>query len=289
MDVPARTFTVRATDAVTGFKGIVGDTLNPGETKTVQIVLEPTGSLRARVLFQSGGPAQGVVADLFVNNKHIFSQTEADGSIVLDTVPLGTFTLSLEDPIGKGIARATGTIVDAVDLGDVRLDETAPVVAAVTPPASAAGVPLDQVISLAFSERVNGSTINASNITLSDGAANVIGALMLLPGDAAVTFTPTARLKESTRYTIRVKNVKDLIGKTMTNDFVSSFTSIDLTPPTHLTISPAPSTNGVTVFTTVRLTFSEPIDPTRFVGSPSSSSDPADRSRAGSTTCSATP
>ncbi len=135
-----------------------------------------------------------------------------------------------------------------------------------TPAASAAGVPLDQVISLAFSERINAGTINAANVTLSDGAASVPGALMLLPGDAAVTFTPTAPLKESTRYTIRVKGVKDLIGKTMTNDFVSSFTSIDLTPPTHLTLSPAPNTNGVTVFTTVRLTFSEPIDPTKFVG-----------------------
>ena len=268
VDVPARTFTVRATDAVTGFKGVVGDTLNPGETKTVQIVLEPTGSVRARVLFQGGDPAPGVVADLFVNGKHIFSQTEADGSILFDTAPLGTFTLGFEDPIGTGIARAAGTIVDTVDLGDIRLDETAPAVGTVTPAPAAAGVPLEQVITLTFSERVNASTINAANITLNDGAGEVQGALMLLPGDMAVTFTPAARLEESTRYTIRVKGVKDLIGKAMTNDFVSSFTSIDLTPPSHLTLSPAPGTNGVTVFTTVRLTFSEPIDPARFVGAP---------------------
>ena len=264
VDVPARTFTVRATDG--DFKGVAGDTLNPGETKPVQIVLEPTRSLRARVLFQGGGPAQGVVADLFINSRHIFAQSEADGSIVFDTVPVGTFTLGLEDPLGKGIARVAGTIVDAVDLGDIRLDETAPAVAAVTPAASAAGVPLDQVIALTFSERFNASTVNAANITLSDGAADVPGALMLLPGDTTATFTPVAPLKESTRYTIRVKGVKDLIGKTMTNDFVSSFTSIDLTPPSHLTVSPARDTNGVTVFTTVRLTFSEPIDPARFVG-----------------------
>ena len=264
VDVPARTFTVRATDG--DFKGVAGDTLNPGETKPVQIVLEPTRSLRARVLFQGGGPAQGVVADLFINGRHIFAQSDADGSIVFDTVPLGTFTLGLEDPLGQGIARAGGTIVDAVDLGDIRLDETAPAVAVVTPASGTAGVPLEQVIALTFSERFNASTVNAANITLSDGAADVPGALMLLPGDTTATFTPVARLKESTRYTIRVKGVKDLIGKTITNDFVSSFTSIDLTPPSHLTISPARGTNGVTVFTTVRLTFSEPIDPARFVG-----------------------
>src|SRR5688572_31833761 len=52
----------------------------------------------------------------------------------------------------------------------------------------------------------------------------------------------------------------------MRNDFVSSFTSVDLTPPIFRDINPAPNANGVTVFTTVRLTFSEPIDPDRFAG-----------------------
>src|SRR5262249_13736 len=45
-------------------------------------------------------------------------------------------------------------------------------------------------------------------------------------------------------------------------------TTVDLTPPSFVGISPAAGTNGVTVFTTVRLQFSEPIDPLKFVGAP---------------------
>src|SRR5258708_16238700 len=63
LDVPARTFTIRAQDPVTGLKGSVGGTLNPGEHKVVTVVLEPTGTVSARVLRASGPPPQGVLPD----------------------------------------------------------------------------------------------------------------------------------------------------------------------------------------------------------------------------------
>ena len=130
-DVPATRFMVQAFDPVSEFKGAVGDTLDPPETKNVQIVLEPTASLRARVLLQNGTPAGGVVADLAIAQKHLFTQSAADGSVVFDTTPLGIFTLNLEDPLGSGVQRKTGTVTDPIDLGDIQLDETPPGVATV--------------------------------------------------------------------------------------------------------------------------------------------------------------
>jgi hypothetical protein len=267
-NVPANRFTIQASDPVTGFKGAIGDTLEPPETKSVQIVLEPTASVRARVLLQNGTPAGGVVAELIFGSKHLFTQSAADGTFAFDTTPLGPFVLNLQDPLGSGVQKKFGTITGPIDLGDIQLDETPPGVATVTPSSSAVSVPLNQVIRIAYTEKIDISSINASSITLSDGTSLLAGTIHIETGDMAATFTPVNPLKESTRYTIRVKDAKDLVGKVMTQDFVSAFTSIDLTPPSYLDISPAPNTPGVTVATTVRLTFSEPIDPSKFAGTP---------------------
>src|SRR5262249_34711327 len=238
-EVPATKFTIQASDPVSGLKGAVGDTLDPPETKQVQIVLEPTASLRGRVLLQNGTPAGGVVADLAFGSKHLFTQSAADGLVLFETTPLGAFTLKLEDPLASGIQKKVGTISGAVDLGDIQLDETPPGVASVTPVAGAIGVPLETTIRIAFTEKIDISTINAANVTLSDGAASLPGTLHIETGDAAVTFTPVNPLKESTLYTVRVKSAKDLVGKVMKADFVSTFTSIDLTPPSYLGIAPS--------------------------------------------------
>ena len=70
VDVPARTFTVSAVDAVSGLKGAAGGTVNPGEQKTVTVVLEADGRVGGRVLRAAGQPAQGVVAELIIGRRH---------------------------------------------------------------------------------------------------------------------------------------------------------------------------------------------------------------------------
>ena len=111
-DVSARSFTITAS-APPSFttRGVVSDRFNPGESKEVQIVLEPTGSLSGRVLLESSGnPAVGVTAEVVIAGKHFFTESAADGTFAFATLPLGAFALALQDPIGTGLANVTGTL-----------------------------------------------------------------------------------------------------------------------------------------------------------------------------------
>ena len=71
---------------------------------------------------------------------HFFTESLADGTFAFQTLPLGTYTLDFEDPIGTGKAHAVGTLSGIAVLGDVTLDASAPVVAQSTPAPSATGV-----------------------------------------------------------------------------------------------------------------------------------------------------
>ncbi len=60
--------------------------------------------------------------------------------------------------------------------------------------------------------------------------------------------------------------VQDYLGHVMEKDFVASFTTVDITPPAYKDVSPAPGTGGVSVNSVIRIVFSEPLDPSAFVG-----------------------
>src|SRR5690606_20293584 len=66
VNVPARTFSVTAVDAVSTFlKGAVGGTLNPGEVKQgLRIVLTPSFAVSGRVVLPDGTVVPRAVAEL---------------------------------------------------------------------------------------------------------------------------------------------------------------------------------------------------------------------------------
>ncbi|HEX4914144.1 MAG TPA: Ig-like domain-containing protein, partial [Vicinamibacterales bacterium] len=269
VDVPARTFSVSATDAVSGLKGAVGGILNPGESKTVTIVLEPTGTVSGKVFTAAGKAAQGIVAELIVvpNNgpeRRLYQETKNDGSFLFDPSPLGSFTLILQDVIGTGMAQRTGTVSGSGALGNIVLDEAPPAVASSNPAASASGVPLNQAIRLTFTEPILPGTVNAANVRLESPTGLVNYALNISDGDTVATLTPLAPLADETRYVVRVSNVKDRVGKEMAAPYTASFTTVDITAPAFVSINPAPGTNGVPIYTPVRIQFTEPIDPAKF-------------------------
>ncbi len=127
-DVSARSFTITAAAAPSfTTKGVVSDRLNPGETKDLVIVLEPTGTLKGRAVLEStGAGAGGVTAEIIVDGKHFFTETGGDGTFNFETLPLGSYVLALEDPIGTGVASKVGTLAGIADLGDITLDAAAP-------------------------------------------------------------------------------------------------------------------------------------------------------------------
>ena len=50
--------------------------------------------------------------------------------------------------------------------------------------------------------------------------------------------------------------------------FTSAFTTIDITAPATVDISPLPNASGVTIYAAIRVKYNEPIDPARFAGTP---------------------
>jgi 5-hydroxyisourate hydrolase-like protein (transthyretin family) len=60
--------------------------------------------------------------------------------------------------------------------------------------------------------------------------------------------------------------IEDRLGHVMERDFVASFTTVDITSPDILAVSPAPDTHGVSVESVIRVTYSEQLDPSAFTG-----------------------
>jgi hypothetical protein len=67
---------------------------------------------------------------------------------------------------------------------------------------------------------------------------------------------------------VRVKSLQDRVGHVMRAEYVASFTTADTIPPVTLSTSPAAATVGASIFSPVRLTFNEAIDPARFRAAP---------------------
>ena len=273
VDVPARTFTVSATDAVTGLKGAVGGTVNPGEHRSVTVVLQPTGTVGGRVLRAAGQPAHGIIAELILSpgtsqERRLYRESGPDGVFLFDPAPLGAYTLVLEDPAGPGLAQRSGTVAGGGALGDVVLDEAPPAVASTSPSASASGVARNAAVRVTFTEPVLPGTVNSANVVLEGPTGPVGYTLQVGEGDTVATLTPVSPLADETRYAVRVANVRDRVGKMMSARFTATFTTEDVTAPAFVSVSPAVSGHGVPIFTPVRIQFSEPIDPVRFSGPP---------------------
>jgi hypothetical protein len=86
-----------------------------------------------------------------------------------------------------------------------------------------------------FSEAMDASTINATNINLrvTSSGASVAGAVTYNAAAHTATFTPNSTLATAVSYTFTVLGaVKDLAGNQMGTNFQSTFTTADLTPPT---------------------------------------------------------
>lgn len=272
VNIPGRTFTVTAVDT-TGLKGVAGGSLNPGEQKTLRIVLEPTTTVTGRVMTSSGQPAHGAVAELILdpsagNERRLYRETGPDGTFDFPAVPFAAYLLLITDPVGPGVARREGTIAGPLAIGDVVLDEAPPQVATLSPAAASRGVAVNAKVTITFTEPIQPGTINADNVVLLGPNGPVLATLDVTTNDTVVVVDPIADLKDQTVYTIRVNNVKDRVQKLMPAPYVASFTTLDVTRPTVIDASPAPSSSGVPLSTPIRITFSEAIDSAKFNGAP---------------------
>ena len=98
-----------------------------------------------------------------------------------------------------------------------------PVVVSSNPVNGATSVPLLNVITVSFNERMNPATLNATSFSL-QAASAVAGTISYT--DTTATFTPASPLSPNTTYTGKVTTAaKSLKGNALQADYVRSFST----------------------------------------------------------------
>jgi clostripain len=106
-------------------------------------------------------------------------------------------------------------------------DGTAPTVSSYTPTNGATGHSVVSGITITFSEAIDTSTLNTSNITIKDPSNNTVpGTFTYDSGSMTATFVPAYNLHYQTSYTVTVgTGVKDVNGNAMTGNTSWSLTT----------------------------------------------------------------
>jgi hypothetical protein len=145
----------------------------------------------------------------------------------------------------------------------VTVDTTQPLVTATVPVNGASGVPINAVVTVAFSEAMNPLTITPISFTVTRGGAAVAGVVSYV--GVTGTFTPSALLASATVYTTTVTAAaQDLAGNPLAFTTSWSFTTgvnVDTTSPTITATVPANGATAVPINQSVNATFSEAMNP----------------------------
>ena len=146
-------------------------------------------------------------------------------------------------------------------------DTTSPTVSAVYPAANSASVPLNQKITVTFSEAMDSSTLTATTFTVKQGAAVVAGSVTY--AGTTATFTPASPLIANSPYNLSITaGAEDLAGNGVTSGGLSpnpwTFTTISASDNAATTVSltsPAQGASAAPVDSTVNAVFSQGMDP----------------------------
>ncbi len=145
-------------------------------------------------------------------------------------------------------------------------DVTAPTILSAVPASGATNVATTTTVTVNFSEGMDVTTINATNIQLKATISGAVVAVTVVynAGTNSAVLTPTTPLASGTNYTLTVTTaVRDVAGNALASQFTSNFTTLaDTTSPTVTATSPAANATNVSAGTTVTVTFSENMDAT---------------------------
>ncbi|HVF38960.1 MAG TPA: Ig-like domain-containing protein [Gemmatimonadaceae bacterium] len=171
-------------------------------------------------------------------------------------------TTGARDVTGNALASAFASTFTTVAPSDV----TAPTVIANLPANGATGVSPTIIVTATFSEPMDVSTINSNTFLLRNTStgAQITGIVTWNPGTNTAGFNVQAPLSNNTQYTATITTgARDVAGNPVASEFTFSFVTAvpaDVTAPSVSSMSPSSGSNGVSVNTSVTVTFSEPMD-----------------------------
>jgi len=183
-------------------------------------------------------------------------QTVEKGLVTIDTLPfvsltndyeqnyalasrLGSCTVSGKSITDGSSASAATTLDTEGQIATINLTLAAsrPTVVSVSPASGATGVQTAASVTVRFSEAMNPATALPSSLTLSAGLSYVNGTATLLSDQRTLVFRSTSPLIENTLYQLKVSpHIEDVFGQALygnrpDDSYLSTFTTIDTTPP----------------------------------------------------------
>ncbi|HEX6096863.1 MAG TPA: carboxypeptidase regulatory-like domain-containing protein [Thermoanaerobaculia bacterium] len=231
-----------------------------GTTNDVAIQLQPTGTVKGLVKRADGTTAAygaSVVLELLPNRGSMSVQTDNSGAFAVNGVPLGALKVRVTDPLTAGIAvtpeRTLATNGEILDVQTLVLDDTPVSVVSIDPANGTIGVATNKAITITLSDPI----VSTSGISLKNGTSNV-GFSTALGADAK-TVTLSGTWPDSAELTVVVGSITDIFGRQPAQTFLSTFRTVDLSPPAVASIVPANNAIQVAGNATVTVTFTEPL------------------------------
>gem|GEM_PF-1427618 len=258
--VLAGTFTASLSVQSGGFTlfGSTSASVLPSKNTDVNIQVQPSGTVTGTVLRSDGvTPAPGANVTLtLTRGGSVVVQAQTDGTFSAQGVPLGAFTLRVNDPTSTGQALETGLSVatngQLVALGNIVLNDTPMAVVSIDPADGATGVPINQSIKIAFTDPLQ----SASGISITANGNGLFLPNTLSTDQKMVTFTGT--LPDNSSITVTVSTaVSDIFGRNPSQTTTATFQTVDLTPPHVVSVIPASGTIQVPSSATFTVNFNE--------------------------------
>ncbi|HUQ48067.1 MAG TPA: Ig-like domain-containing protein [Gemmatimonadaceae bacterium] len=213
--------------------------------------LDATTAIAANFSVNAGGTVTpGTVTYLPATNAIEFTPTTAFPSGAAISVSIST---GIKDAAGNAMASSATFSFTA-------RDEVPPSVASTTIPASGE-VALSQIISVTMSEPIDATSLTATTVRLAAAGSPVAGSISYDAPSRTVTFSPAGGLASATDYILVVgPGIKDVAGNASTTAFVKTFRTVDTSPPTVTSVTPANQSTAVSINTAVNVVFSKDMD-----------------------------
>jgi hypothetical protein len=265
--VLAGPYTAKLSANIGGFTlyGTTTGNILPAQTTQITVQVQSSGTITGSVLRPDGvTPAVGAnvtIQLLSAPGGSITLQVQNDGTFTAVGVPLGSFSLSINDPSTNGIAAIEGQSLSVnaqvLNLGTITLDGNALSVVSSNPANGATNISVTQPLMVTFSEALaspygifvmNGSsTVSASSSLSSDGK----------------TVTLQGQWPDGVPLALNVTTqVTDVFGRQLLQPQTIQFTTVDLTPPYVVSVSPLNNAIQVPVTASVVVTFNKALSTT---------------------------